>query len=78
MVDVLSTDAQAMPGQGSPTATPTISVAIMYLYKQWRNKSTQTATEFKLYDDAGSTIDQKRTVSDDDTTFEAGEVTTGA
>lgn len=77
MVDVLSTDVQALPGQGAPTATPTLTAALLYLYKAFRNKSEQTATTYSLYDDAGTTVDQKRTISDDGTTFTAEEVATG-
>jgi len=72
------TDVTALPGQGAPTLTPTLVEAIMYLYKQYRNKETQTATEHKLYADDGTTVDQKSTVSDDATTFTKGEVGTGA
>jgi hypothetical protein len=77
VADVMSTDTYALPGQGAPTATPTLEEAIMYLYKQFRNKETQTATEWKLYADNGSTVDQKSTVSDDATTFTKGEIATG-
>ena len=78
LVDVLSTDTQTLPGQGAPTATPTLTVALMYLYKAWRNKSDQTSSELTLYADDGTTADQQRTVSDDGTTFTAGEMGTGA
>jgi hypothetical protein len=78
VVDVMSTDTQTLPGQGAPTVTPTIEEAIMYLYKQFRNKETQTATQHKLFADNGTTVDQLSTVSDDGTTFTKGEVGTGA
>ncbi len=76
--DVLSTDTQSIPGQGAPTTTPTLVAAIMYLYKRFRNKYTQTATEGKLFADNDSTVDQKSTVSDDTTTFTKGKFGTGA
>ena len=69
--------ARAEPGQGTPAATTKIGDKIDYLYKAWRNKSTQTATQYSLYDDSGTTIDQKATVSDDATTGTKGEVGTG-
>ena len=69
--------ARAEPGQGPPAATTKIGDKIDYLYKAWRNKSTQTATQYSLYDDSGTTIDQKATVSDDATTGTKGEVGTG-
>lgn len=76
--DVIKTDTYTLPGQGAPTVTPTLEEAIMYLFKQFRNKEEQTATEYALYDDAGTTKDQKATVSDDGTTFTKGEIATGA
>ncbi|HSG69801.1 MAG TPA: hypothetical protein VLA12_05270 [Planctomycetaceae bacterium] len=69
--------ARAEPGQGAPAASAKIGAKIDYLYKSWRNKSTQTATDYKLYADDTTTVDQKRTVSDDGTTFTSEEVATG-
>jgi len=77
VVDTLNTDTYAEPGQGAPAATASLAEKINYLYKNWRNKRTQTATTESLYDDAGSTVDQKRTVSDDGTTGTKGEMGTG-
>lgn len=77
-VDALATDTYAEPGQGAPAATASISAKIGYLYKAWRNKTLQSATEYKLYNDAGDTIDQKSAVSDDGTDFTKGEVGSGA
>lgn len=53
---------------GAPTATPTIFQAVMLLYMALRNKGTQTSTEFKVHNDAGSAI-CKAAVSDDGSTF---------
>lgn len=72
-----SVDTVSMPGQAAPSATPSLLTAIMYLYKAWRNKKTQTATEFNLFADDASTVDQKATVSDDGTTTTVGEVASG-
>lgn len=69
--------ANAEPTQGAPPATASFMTKLAYLYKAWRNKIEQTATTYKLYDDAGTTVDQKATVSDDGTTFTKGEVGTG-
>ena len=77
VVDALATDTYAEPGQGAPAATATLAAKINYLFKAWRNKKEQTSTAFKLYDDAGTTVDQKQTVSDDATTYTRGEVGTG-
>lgn len=77
VVDALNVDTYAEPGQAAPAASPTIRQMLHYLYKSWRNKLTTTSTEVKLYDDAGTTVDQKATVSDDGTTFTRGEMGTG-
>jgi len=50
---------------------------LQYLYKAWRNKSTQIATEYDLYNDDTITVDHKATVSDDGTTFVREEVAIG-
>lgn len=67
----------AEPGQGNPPATTTRGAKIDYLYKWARNKTTQTSTTRSHYNDAGDTVDQKSTVSDDNTTFTRGEIVTG-
>lgn len=77
VLDVLNTDTFAEPGQENPPATTTLIKKIGYLYKAWRNKSTQTSTEYKLYADDTTTVDQKATASDDGTTFTRGEAATG-
>lgn len=78
VLDVLNTDTFSLPGQGAPSATPTLVQAILYGYKAWRNRSTQTASEYALYADDGTTKDQEATFSDDGTTADRGEVGTGA
>ena len=65
-------------GQGNPPSTTTAGTRLRYLYKAWRNRTTQTSSEYALYADDGSTKDQEAVVSDDGTTFERGEVSTGA
>lgn len=78
VLDVLNVDTFAEPGQGAPGATITLAAKIGYLYKAWRNRSTQTASEYALYADDGTTKDQEATFSDDGTTADRGEVGTGA
>jgi len=78
VLDVLNVDTFAQPGQEAPAATTTLSLMIRYLYKAFRNKKTQTSSEFKLYADDGATVDQKATHSDDATTYTSGEIGTGA
>lgn len=78
VVDALSTDTYAEPGQGAPGATIALSAKIGYLFKAWRNRTTQTASEYALYADDGTTKDHEAAVSDDGTTLDRGEVATGA
>jgi hypothetical protein len=77
VLDVLNVDTFAEASQGAPGATVTLAAKIGYLYKAWRNKSTQTSSEYALYNDDAATVDHKSTVSDDGTTFTRGEVATG-
>lgn len=77
VVDALATDTYAEPGQGAPGATVSLATKINFLYKAFRNRYTQTSTEFKLYADNGTTVDQKATVSDDNTTFDRTEIGSG-
>src|SRR6185436_14079896 len=76
VVAALASDTYAEPGQGTPAATTTLAAKINYLFKAWRNKHTQTATEYDLYNDDAVTVDQKAAVSDDGTTFTRGEIAT--
>lgn len=78
MLDVLTTDTFSQPGQGNPPATASFLQMLQYLYKAWRNRHTQTASEYALYADDGTTKDQEAAVSDNGTTFERSEVQTGA
>jgi hypothetical protein len=77
VVDALSTDTYAEPGQGAPAATASLKDKIGYLYKAWRNKVSQTDSTYSLYDDAGTTVDQKATTTDDGTTFSRTEIASG-
>lgn len=77
VVDCLNTDTYGEPGQENPPATTTLVKKIGYLYKVKRNRKVQTATQFSLYADNGTTIDQKATISDDSVTTDFGELGTG-
>lgn len=77
VLDVLNTDTFAEPGQGAPAATTTLVAKINYIYKFLRNKILTSATEIKVYDDAGTTVDQKSTIADDGTNFTRGEFGSG-
>jgi hypothetical protein len=56
---------------GDPGATPSLVKALMLLYMKLRNKVTQTATEQKIHNSAGSAI-LTAAVSDNGTTTEKG------
>lgn len=67
----------AEPGQGAPPATADFRTKIAYLYKAWRNKTTQTNSTYSLFNDDAATVDQKATVTDDGTTFTRNEIGSG-
>lgn len=77
VVDALSVDTYAEPGQGDPAATASLKDKIGFLYKAWRNRITQTNSQYSLYADDGSTVDQKAATSDDGTTFNRAEISGG-
>ena len=77
VVDALNTDTYAEPGQGNPPATATLVQKIGYLYKAWRNKRDTVNNAKRYYNDAGAVVDQKRTLSDDGTTYIETEVESG-
>jgi hypothetical protein len=70
-------DPRGEPGQGTPAVNADMATKVDWLYKAWRNLSTQTATEYNLYNDAGNVVDQKSAASDDGTTFTRAEIVTG-
>ena len=72
------TDARGEPSQGAPGVSVSFLVKIDHLYQAWRNKTTGTATLHQVFDDAGSGLVTKRTVSDDGTTYTEEEWITGA
>lgn len=77
VVDGLNVDTYAEPGQATPGATVSLVTKISYLYKFLRNRITQDATTLSVYNDDATTVGQKATVSDDGTTYDRGEITTG-
>lgn len=77
VLDVLTVDTHPEVGQESPSATQSFLKMVQFLFKAWRNKSTQTATEYKLFGDNGTTVDQKATVSEDGVTATRDEISSG-
>lgn len=74
----ITTAARAEPGQGAPAVNADAMKKVDYLFKAWRNKKTQDASTWSLYNDAGAVVDQKATISDDGSTATFGEIGSGA
>ena len=70
-------DARAEPGQGAPPVNPDAMTKIDYLYKSWRNKKDNDGSTTQLYDDAGTTVDQKQTTSESGGTVTKAEWASG-
>jgi hypothetical protein len=77
VVDALNVDTYAEPGQGAPAATASIAAKIGYLFKMFRNKKTQTATDFKLFNDAETVVDQKSAITEAAGAVTRGEIVSG-
>lgn len=71
------TGAQAEPVQGNPAVNASPLTKVAFIYKNWRNRKTQTATTWSLFADDATTVDQKATVADDGTTASKTEIATG-
>lgn len=72
VTDAIGVDTIAELSAGAPPATPTLIQAIMALYMTWRNESTQSQTESKVKNSAGTVI-TKSTLSDSGTEFTKGQ-----
>jgi len=77
MLDVLTVDAFAEPGQITPLATTTLATKIAFLYKAFRNLMTNDGMTIKLFNDDGVTVDQKTAVSAAAGTVTRSEFTAG-
>ena len=62
--DVLKNDTVTLPGQTAPPLAPTFEQMIAWLYKNFRNRKTQTSTLWSLMADNETTVDAKATISD--------------
>jgi len=65
-------DPRTEPGTGAPPVNPDMATKIDYLYKAWRNRATQSASAYTLYNSDAVTAGQNAAVSDDGTTFDRG------
>ena len=77
VLDVLTTDTFAEPGQGTPAATASLKDKIGYIYKFLRNRKTATSSQLSVYNDDATTVDHKATISDNGTTYDEGEWASG-
>ncbi len=72
------TDARGEPAQGAPPVSATTNAKVDWMYKTLRNRKTSTATLINIYNDDATTVDHKKVTSDDGTTYDEGEMITGA
>ena len=77
MVDALSVDTYAEPGQETPAITNSLVIKVGYLYKQMINKNDLDGSVHRLYNAAGTVVDQQRNVVDDTITSTKGQMITG-
>jgi hypothetical protein len=76
VVDVLTVDTIPELSQAQPATTPTVATALMLLYMALRNQLTQTASEMKIRNNAGTVICKSAT-SDDGSTFTRDKLAAG-
>ena len=69
--------AQSEPGLGAPAVNATPLAKIAYMFKSWRNRSTNNGQVIKHFADDGTTVDHRRTVSESGGTVNRGEVGSG-
>jgi hypothetical protein len=69
VVNSLSTDTYANPGQEEPASTISLAKKISYVYKMLKNKIMTNSGTIELYDDTGTVVDQKSDIFDNGTSF---------
>lgn len=77
VVDVIDTDVSGEPAQGAPPVSASLRAKNDHIYKVFRNKKEQVAGEWRLFNDAGNTVDSKATTSDAAGTLTKEEVVSG-
>lgn len=77
VVEALSSDTYAEPGQAIPPTPTTLAYMLSWLYKLSRNKLQQTNTQTSVFNDAGTIVDHKALVSDDGTVTTRAEFVSG-
>ena len=78
MVDVMTIDTTSEMSQGPPPETPTFQEMWAYIYFRMRNKCITTSTADSIYDNAGTTVLFKATISDDGSEFVKEEYVDGS
>lgn len=73
----LTTTTRSLPGQVSPSATPTAVEALMQLFQLATNPTDQTGSAQRIYNRAGNVVHQKRTAADDGSTASLGALVAG-
>lgn len=76
VVDALFTDLISELSVAAPSSTPSIANALMALYMAWRNQTTQSTTELKVRNNAGTVV-FKAATTDSGTEFTKGQFVTG-
>lgn len=77
LVDCLNVDTYAELGSGAPSVTPTFKQMAMQTYMTLVNKLVTSSSEQDLYDTAGTTVLQKRTLSDTGSVLTRGIIVSG-
>lgn len=67
----------APPGQGAPAASMDAFTMLAYLFKAWFHKSEQDDAEWRLFNAAGTVVDQKAPVTPSVDTVTRGKVQSG-
>ncbi len=78
MVDVMTIDTTSEMTQGPPPETPTFQEMWAYLYFRMRNKCVTTSALDSVYNNAGTTVLFKATISDDGSEFVKEEYVDGS
>lgn len=78
MLDVMQTDTHAEIGQETPAEVVSYDYMLRWAYKTAKNKIDNDGTENKLYDHAGTTVDQKQATTESGGTLTSGRWLTGA
>jgi len=68
-IDAAIIDPIPEPSAGLPPVTPTLLQKMQYFWATWRNDATETATEQKIRNDAGTELAKRPAQNDDGVTF---------